>query len=423
MLQALIINGSTNADKYSRINYMKILKLFLTFTVLISILALAGYVGITLFDSYSSGPVVDSPRQESTIKGITLDSLNEEGIGGEMRVYLNGTDSSKVVQYKLNSGRVKELVSLEDTIPYYFPGKFAVSGNDFYWIGQEDARYYINHKNLIDNKESQTIYEESKGKVLAGLFTNSSGVFFTSYEQNEDDSFSFEVLNVGGSKKTLVNLSEREILLVPAGEIKGKLILREYNLQTNQITGKCLNAIDLKELTCVGLNESGYWPVTQEPTSLGLEMGKKGYIDLIDKSIKTRRVLEGEVDEYFDEVNVAGQSVFYISGVIEQAYSRSQGEGVSYGSFKPMYLETKDIDGGEREQLAVLPSNNSTKIEYVADSFILLAISESSTNKFEVKPYNLWIYDRKNGDLKKLSDIDCNDNEFCEVSFIQYINN
>lgn len=403
---------------------MKIIRLSFTIIVLSLFLTAIGFLVLYLLNKYDLTSF-DSDREIPTTnpKGIILDNLYDERLSGELRIYVSSSNDAQLLQYKLSSGRIKELVTFEDTFAFYYPGKFEIVGNEGYWINQSQGQYTVSHKDLLGTTKPSLIYEAPQDRTLIGLRKIDDSLYFTSYQYDEENLFDYEVISLkDGKTQTILDLDGREKLYIPVGQIDRQAILREYNLRTNRVQGDCVKATDLVKVSCVGLSDSKFWVQTREVSSLGYKAGEVGYIDVIDSESRTSRLLEGGIDEHFDDPEIYDDFVYFISGIIEVSSNRIENE-TAYGSFKPVYLEKVNLTSKEREQLILLPSNQGVSIEYVSDTFVLLSISESSTNRFDIKPYNLWFYNKQSGSLNKLSDIACEHNEYCAVSFIQYIKN
>lgn len=398
---------------------MQKLKALIIIILIIGTLVLVGRVGFAGLDFLPKGKLDtsdDSSDKNPVVQGVRIDNTTSTQLDKEMFLYLNGESGSKLVRYKLSSSRERLIYNFETQLEYLVPGNLAIIGDYLYWV--EDLTVY--KKDIYDNADPTEIYNSDEGFTLFGIVHEGADIYFSSYTE-VDDEYMTNIYKYSGEEVELVQDRIEAIYpLVYSGHNQAEhLVTAYYNPTTNRIMNQtCLDVLDEVEVGCFQVVEDELFVSTRNPSASGFEMGKFGFINTVDNSGTTISILRGNIDENFYDVTLYGDDYFFLSGQIVPASLLLDEDGESYGSFEPTSLERIDSDGENRELLKVLPSAVGADIEYVDRDMIVLSISQKSSNKYEYKSPELWIYNRKSKDLEKLIEISCKDDEFCQVALV-----
>lgn len=416
---------------------MRPFKVLLFFTVFTAILFVVLYFAQGLinqdFFSFLSGSdnnTQDKKNNSTSIQGITLNSLNQPNLDGDITLYLNGTKEPQVVDYRLATGRQNILAKLTGSDPNsYAPGGIVIKDNSLYWVrARNQTSQLIRVDTQNSNRESEVLYTNKNGAEIIGIKVFSGNeIYFTEYSQNENDGFDYQIIKYNGVKtETVLKETAQKIKVVAGKDVdtaKGQLILQEYDDVTNSINGNCFYVKGLKQVGCEKISGVDYVITTREPDDQGFIMGGQGFIKTTDKKGVEKTILIGNKDEQFDSPVYKAGYVYFISGPI-QAESASAtdnsgtGDTNSYGTFQPVALERIKIDGTAREKLKVLPSSLFADINFATNDFLIVSLSQLSSDKLQTQPTNLWVLNLSNKDMKQLTDIKCDTEEFCEAVFL-----
>jgi len=404
---------------------MRILRLLVIFCFVLLGLAVA-LLGFFQGFSYDFTRFFDSSENtsEEKVAGIKVNSLIDSEIFSEIILYLNGVNDPQVIRHKLSTSRERVLAQLSGSdLEYFFPGKIVIYDDDLYWIKRfGDINQIIRVKTNFAKQEEEVIYTvEGEARIIGMQKFDGDDVYFTQYLKREEE-YNYFIARLKNEKdfEKIMEQEKSEYPMVVVGMNKDKdLILRNYSESTTRVFGNCVLASTLEVTGCVNIEGVEYWLDSVEPEESGYLMGGAGFIEIVKKKEEPVKILEGSMDEHFESLYYHNGFVYFVSGVVEPASSYLTDEGDLFGSFKPIAIERISVDGESREELKILPSSLSAQIKYVTEDYLLVSMSNLSSNKYDIRPANLWLYDLKLKDFEQLTDIDCEVDQYCEAVFLQ----
>ncbi len=384
---------------------MQKLKFLSTLIVVIAVLVIVMISLPNLVSQFDLSTKDSRPAQktENEVQGVSFREINYS-VDNSLYIFINGLDSQKIVSYKLSTGRQKLVHDFGDSMKYFVPGNIQIIDTNLYWVENN-----VVFKKDINSQEVQEIYKFEDNRNLVGLNIFEDKVYITAY-LFKDGLYDQTIYGIFDGKLTEMFKSQETNIYTYNKIENDKLIVSVYQTRYNNFSNNCFSLPEKVEKVCENLPFK-----LLNPTQEGYRMGSAGFIEYAPENGGLETLVFGVEDEVFESPRLYQNKVYFISGVLEAASAYLQ-EDV-FGSFVPLYLEVYDFKTETRSKLKDLPPSQSAQIKYIDDSIIVLSISERSTNKFETKPKNLWIYNFQTKTLEKLTNIDC-PGSFCEVEII-----
>ncbi len=404
---------------------MRIFKAFLSLSIIflfLSVIILLAYhiFSINLFKNSSKNTQNQDIKKEVS-DGIIL-NLEKSNINGSMFVFLNGEAGARIVKYSFFDQSVDTVLDLKDLpFEYYVPGKILIEdeSQDVFYLqdfGDDSVIYKYKFSNSDQSEEILTI----QGYNLVGQFKVGNFLFVTAFKKQEDI-YVFSIIKINLTDKSssfvISDQSTSSSLIPVVVNIKeDKLFFKGYNISTNSLDSVCFDS-ELINISCTEAFDLDVIVDYRKPDEdSGFKLGQEGFLKLLYKDQTEKNILTGIEDEQFQSPYLFDDSIFFISGQIISDLGNSE----SFGSFVPSSLEEVNLSDLKRNLLVTLPSSSVSNIEFVNDDIIILEISLKGSNKFDVKPGNLWYFNRKTQKLKQISEIDCDEQNLCEVKFLQF---